>query len=211
VGHAEAEGPLSEQEELQLAAELLEITTEAELEQFLGNLLKRIGRGVGGFLRSGVGRAIGGALKNIARFALPLAGKALGTLIPVPGLGTMVGGALGTMASKLFEVQSEGVDRHEYEFEIARRFVRLTAAAAQNAALDQRQAPPQLLAREALLSAARQYAPGVARYPQLVTTPSPWYWPASPPAGPANGDGRPRRAQSGRWVRQGRKIVILGL
>ncbi|NGO15369.1 hypothetical protein G5C60_49280 [Streptomyces sp. HC44] len=215
TGQAELESPLSEQEEIQLASELLEITTEAELEQFLGGLLARIGRGVGGFLKSGVGRAIGGALKNVARFALPLAGKALGTLIPIPGLGTMVGGALGTMASKLFEVQSEGVDRQEYEFEVARRFVRLAATAANNAALDQRQGAPQLLARDALLSAARRHAPGLVRYPQLVGRPAPWYWPAQPPAASMNGAGQPGldadRPQSGRWVRHGRKIVILGL
>ncbi|MFI6015239.1 hypothetical protein ACIBAG_41805 [Streptomyces sp. NPDC051243] len=204
----QSESPLTEQEEIQLASELLEITTEAELEEFLGPLLQRIGRGVGGFLKSRVGRALGGALKGIARFALPLAGKALGSV--VPGLGTIAGGMLGTMASKLFEVQSEGVDRQEYEFEIARRFVRLAAASAQNAALDQRHAPPQLLARDALLAAAQLHAPGLARHPQLITRPGPWYWPEAAPGTPANGQVA-GRARSGRWVRYGRKIVILGL
>ena len=61
------EGPLSEVQEVELATELLEISNEQELEQFLGKLFRGASRAVGGFMRSGVGRALGGALKGIAR------------------------------------------------------------------------------------------------------------------------------------------------
>lgn len=196
VPHAELESPLSEQQEIQLAAELMEVTTEAEFEQFIGGFLRNARK----FFRKGFGKTLGGLLKNF--------GPALAGLLPVPGLATAV-----NLATKLFEVQSEGVDRHEFEFEIARRFVRLASTAVQNAALDQRPVSPEQQAKDALLAAAEIHAPGLARYPQLIARPAAWHWPAQP--GPAFADGQPRprppRARSGRWVRYNNSIVILGL
>lgn len=43
----EATSPFTEAEEMEMAAELLEVTDEAELDQFLGNLIKKAGRLVG--------------------------------------------------------------------------------------------------------------------------------------------------------------------
>src|SRR5438067_1817987 len=62
--------PLTEAQELELASELLEISSEAELEQFLGGLIKK----VGGFMKSPIGQALGGVLKNVAKKALPVVG-----------------------------------------------------------------------------------------------------------------------------------------
>ena len=235
---ASLESPLSEEEELQLASELLEVTSEAELEQFLGNLFKGAAQRVGGFLRSPVGRALGGMLKNVARKALPGVGGAIGTAI-APGIGTAIGTRVGSWASGLFEVPAEGADHEELEFEVARRYTRLAATAAGNAALGSRRAAPPQVARDALLSAARRHAPGVARRYRVFERPAPWYWPNPVPAdnggqtaygqapedpqgwGPEEsvpvaeglgaGASGPGRARSGRWVRQGRKIVLLGL
>src|SRR6266481_4452691 len=74
---SEVAGPLHEQEELELASELLEVQSEDELEQFLGKLVKRAARGVSNFARSSTGRALGGILKNVAQRALPMVGGAL--------------------------------------------------------------------------------------------------------------------------------------
>src|SRR5262250_2399281 len=38
----EVAGPLAEQEEMELASQLLEVGSEQELEQFIGNLFKKI-------------------------------------------------------------------------------------------------------------------------------------------------------------------------
>src|SRR5688572_14599842 len=57
--------------ESELAQELLEITNEAELEQFLGKLVSSAVKGVGSFMKSGAGRALGGVLKSVAKTALP--------------------------------------------------------------------------------------------------------------------------------------------
>ena len=79
-------GELSEQEELELAMELLSVNNEYEMEQFLGNLVSSIGRGL-----KSVGRIALPALRSLAKFALPIAGRALGSFIPIPGVGTMIG------------------------------------------------------------------------------------------------------------------------
>jgi uncharacterized protein (DUF697 family) len=258
----EAESPLSELQELELANELLEVTSEAELEQFLGGLFKKVASGVGSFMKSGTGRALGGILKNVAKKALPMVGGALGSFV-APGLGTAVGSKLGSMASNLFEVELEAMNEQEAEFEVARRYVRLASTAARNATLAPRNAPSRTVARAAVVSAARQHAPGLVRGTpyQVQRRPSPAGGPGRPgqrPGGPqrrprprprpyggaypastdgasswgqygdepAWGDGddngwgdgddgampsaRQARSQSGRWVRRGRKIVILG-
>src|SRR3954451_15319166 len=75
----EGESPLSENQEMELAAELLEISSEDELEQFLGNLIKGVAKGVGGIIKGPIGKTLGGALKGLAKTALPMVGSALGS------------------------------------------------------------------------------------------------------------------------------------
>ena len=75
-------GVLGETEEMELAAELLEVRDEQELDRFLGNLIKKVGSAVGTVVRSPIGKAIGGILKGVLKRALPVAGGALGTSSP---------------------------------------------------------------------------------------------------------------------------------
>ena len=68
---------LSEAEEMELAMELLGVSNEDEMDQFLGKMFKGIGRGLkkaGRFLRKKVLPKIGGALKGLAKKALPFVG-----------------------------------------------------------------------------------------------------------------------------------------
>src|SRR5262245_6528275 len=120
---------LTESEEIELASELLEITSEQELEQFLGNVFKKVARGVGSFVKSPVGRALGGVLKNVAKKALPVVGGALGSMV-APGIGTAIGSKLGSLAGGLFEVELESMTPENAEYEVARRYVNLAAASA---------------------------------------------------------------------------------
>ncbi len=154
----ELESPLSEQEEVELASELLEVGSEQELEQFLGNLFKGVANAVGGVIKSPIGQALGGVLKNVAKTALPVVGGALGSFV-APGLGTALGSKLGSMAGNLLEMEGETVSAEEAEFEVARHVVRLSAAAAQKAALAPPHAPPRQVARAAITQAARQVVP----------------------------------------------------
>src|SRR5205809_1316626 len=129
-GETDLESPFEEFEEMEYAAELLSIQSEEELDQFLGNLIKRAGRGLSKIARG----PLGGLLKGLAKKALPFVGGALGSFIPIPGVGTMIGKSIGTAAANLFEVNLEGMSQEEQEFDVAQRFVRMAGAALANAA-----------------------------------------------------------------------------
>jgi uncharacterized protein (DUF697 family) len=242
-------GGLNEAQEVELATELLEVSSEAELEQFLGNVFKKVVSGVGKFVRSPVGRALGGVLKSVAKKALPVVGGALGSMV-APGIGTAIGSKLGSLAGGLFEIQTEGMNQEQAEFEVARRVVRLAAASARNAAAASPNPAvnPRTVARAAMTRAARQYAPGIyramvrslrsglsapgrppawrAKSPYGVAAPvrtaspseptvAPYgpapYGPAVLAAEPAPFGVAPNGGLSGRWVRRGRRIIVIGV
>jgi uncharacterized protein (DUF697 family) len=159
----ELAGGLNETQEAQLATELLEINSEEELEQFLGKLVSGAVKGVTNFAKSGAGKALVGGLKNVAKAALPTVGGALGSFIPIPGVGTALGAKLGSMAADLFELELETMNEEEAEFAVAQEMVRLGAQAARTAASAPRNAPPGAVARAAITTAARRHAPGLAR------------------------------------------------
>jgi hypothetical protein len=158
----ETESPLSEAQEMELASELLEISSEEELEEFLGNLFKGVSNAVGGFIKSPVGQQLGGILKGVAKQALPVVGGALGSFV-APGVGTAIGSQLGSMASRLFEMETEGMSQEQAQFEVARRYVRLASTAAATAARAPRSTPPARVTRVAITQGARQHAPGLLR------------------------------------------------
>lgn len=118
-------GEVNQEEELNLAAELLAVSNEQELDRFLGKLVRGVGRGFKRFARSGLGRMIGGALKSAAKAALPMLGGAVGSLIPIPGVGTALGSAAGNLAGKALGLETEGWSNEDEQFEIARRIVRI--------------------------------------------------------------------------------------
>lgn len=208
--YGEVAGPLHEAQEMELAAELLEITSEQELEQFLGKLFKGVSRAVGGFMRGPIGSALGGALKGIAKQALPVVGGALGSFV-APGVGTALGSKLGAMAGNMFELEFEGMDREQAEFEVAKRYVKLAADAARHAALAPPNVPPRQVAQQAIAQAAQVYAPGLLRGGPNAMGVSPG--PAPGAYAPVSGGygGPHHRPRSGRWVRRGRKIIVLGV
>lgn len=222
AGELVGESPFSEVQETELANELLEISSEEELEEFLGKIV----RGVGKFARSGLGKALLTPLKSIAKTVLPVAAGALGNLI-VPGAGGLIGTKLGTMATKLFEVELETIGEEEAQFEVARRFVRLAGTAAAQAAHAPRSAPPEAVARAALITAARRQAPGLVPILRRArwARPGPGRRPAQRwrgrprpgyaygtygPSAPSFDDAGNGAAMAGRWVRKGRKIVLYG-
>lgn len=161
-GELDMESPFSEAEEMELASELLEVRTDAELDQFLGKLIKSAGKAVTGFVKSPIGKKIGGFLKGAAKVALPIAGKVAGGFFGGP-VGGMIGGKLGSMASNLFEINMEGMNQEDMEFEMARKFVQFGGAAAQKGASFSPRVPAEKAARTATAAAARQYAPGLLR------------------------------------------------
>ncbi|SFD98638.1 peptidoglycan-binding protein [Nitrosomonas sp. Nm166] len=188
------ESPFSEAEEIELAAELLSISSEEELDQFLGKMFKGIGRGLkkaGRFIGRRVLPVLGKGLKTLAKAALPVAGKVLGSFIPIPGVGTAIGGAVGTALSKALELEFSGLNTEEAELERARRFVRIAGTAMRQAALSSPDIDAEIVVNEAIMSAARKHLP----YLHLSES---------------ERIGMPGAMQQGRWMRRGDKIVVLG-
>ena len=180
---------LSETDELEMAAELLAVTNEQELDQFLGNLIQKVGRTVGQAVRSPIGRAVGGVLKGVVRNALPVAGGALGTFVGVP-LGTTIGSGLASMAGQALGLELEGLSHEDQEFEAARRFVRFASEAVTNAASTSTAQDPVAAAQAAVAASAQRLAPGLVPAPRPIQ---------------ANAG----RAASGRWIRQGRNVIVV--
>jgi hypothetical protein len=120
----------AEELELELAAELLEVTSEEELDRFLGDVFKKVGGFVSGAVKSPVFKALGGVLKPIAKAALPIAGGALGTMVGGP-VGGAIGSKLASAAGGLFGLELEGLSPEDREFEMAKGFVRLASGAAE--------------------------------------------------------------------------------
>ncbi len=197
----EAESPYTEAEEIALAAELLAVSSEEELEEFLGKIWKGIKK-VGSFVGR-VAKPFTGVLKAVAKKALPFVGGALGSLIPIPGVGTAVGSALGGALSKALEMEFAGLEVEDREFEMARRFVRIARTTAQQAAKAPPQSAPQAAVQAALMNAARQHVPQLP--PRLISAIAPR--PSGIPFATPPGAGA---AASGNWVRRGREIVVLG-
>ena len=158
-------------------------------------MFKKVWRGVKkvGSVVGKIARPLGGVLKAVAKKALPFVGGALGTLIPIPGVGTALGSALGGALSKALELETAGMNDEDREFEMARRFVRIAAGAAQQAAL----APPDMTSevsvRDALVAAIRSNAPS-AEFGELEY----------------GGASVAMSGTSGRWIRRGRNIIVQG-
>jgi len=220
LGEAEAEGEMfetgefefeaehgstfDETTELELTAELLGVSNEAELEQFLGDLIKKAGSAIGKFVRSPVGNALGGILKGAAKAALPVVGGALGTLVGGPAGGAL-GSTLASKAGQVFGLELEGLSGEDREFECARRFTQFAGEAAKNAALAPPTADPQAAAKAAVVAAAKKFAPGLLARPAVNNHAD---GVAMTNGASAAGVGGRR---SGRWYRRGSRIVLLGI
>ena len=181
-GTAQSESEVfNEAEQMELAAELLEVRDEAELEQFLGSLIKKAGSAIGKVVKSPVGKAIGGFLKSAAKKALPIAGAALGGMVGGP-IGAKIGSGLANVAGGALGLELEGLSNEDREFEAAKQFVRFAGETVKNATAAPA-ANPVAAARMAIQKAAQKHAPGFA----------------------SGG------AKSGTWRRQGHNILVIGI
>jgi hypothetical protein len=188
-GEAEWGGEVfSEAETMELAGELLEVTNEAELDRFLGDLISKAGKAIGSFVRSPVGKAVGGWLKGAAKQVLPVAGGALGGVIGGP-LGAQIGSGLASYAGSALGLEAE-MSQEDREFEGAKNFVRLAGDAVKAAAAAPPSANPVEVGRAVVKAALEKRAPGLL-----------------------GGAGVPRHVgkhgRTGRWVRHGRNVIIV--
>ena len=181
----------NEVDEMQLTSDLMELNTEEEFENFLTDLIKKAAGAVGGYISSQTGQSLGSLLKGAARQLLPVVSQAVGA---------------GESESDEFEDEFEGdgsstqefesqeFESEEQEWEAATTFVKLAGEAAKIAAQAPPDAPPAVVADQAVTQAAQTHAPALLE---------------PPPAGPAAPRMRHRRRQ-GRWIRRGNQIILLG-
>lgn len=195
----ENEGSFNETEEMELAAELLAVNNEGELDQFLGKMLRKVRVG----LKSPLGRTLGGLLKGAVKKALPTLGGMAGNFL-LPGIGGAIGSRLASHAGGMFGLELEGLSPEDQEFEVARHVVRFAGNAARNAA---QLAGSQgglagnaaQVAQQALRTAARNHAPGLLGNVSRRNRPS------------AAGNCHCGSSPSGRWVRRRGKVYLLGV
>jgi hypothetical protein len=193
---SETEGEVFDESELTgLATQLLEVADEQELDQFLGDLIRRAGSAIGSVVRSPIGQAVGGVLKGVAKRALPVAGGALGGWVGGP-LGARIGSSVASAAGSALGLEAEMLSQEEREIEGAKQFVRLAANTVQRATTAAPSADPRAIAQSAVTQAARALAPGLLRAT------------AGHAAAPGHGaNGR----NGGRWMRRGNRIVLFGV
>lgn len=187
-----------EAQEMELASELLTVGNDAELDQFIGGLLKQAVPAIGKALKSPVAQKLGGFLKGAAKKVLPAAAQAVGTVFGGP-VGGMIAGNVAKAAGDAFGLELEGLSPEDQEFEAARHFVRFAGEAARQASKGGGFGDAEAAAKKAVTQAARKLAPGLLR-PVAAALQS--------EVAPAR---RAAAAQSGRWFREGQRIVLTGL
>jgi len=181
-------------EQMEFAAGLLEISNEAQLDRFIGDLIAKAGHVVGTFVDSPTGQALGGILKRAAKQALPVVGRALGGHL-AGTTGAERGAQFALTAGKLFGLELEGLSPEDQEFEAAKGFVRFAGEAVKNTVRAPAGMSPRAAIQSAVIQAGRRYAPGLLRSVSATRS-------------------TPRIAQcvpasSGRWVRRGSNIYIV--
>lgn len=172
--------------EVDLASELLSLSTDSELDQFLGGFIKKVAGAAGKVLSGPAGSLLTGGLKNLARRVLPMAGGALGNLI-MPGVGGAIGSKLAGMAGSALGLEVGSMSADEMQEEVAKRLLRTARQSAEQTIRElQGGADPQTAVTNALATAVRRNLPGVVGESASATG----------------------RRQSGRWVRRGNSIIL---
>lgn len=171
------------EDELMFAATLLEVAGEDELDGYFDDMITALGRS--GRIAPGTpaGQSLRRALSGAARIVLaPRNGGPASPGAPVRPLIEMLGrdgGAdLKARAARVFGIELEGMSPEDKEFELARRFVGFAADAIRRA---DAATPGRAGLETALQQAARQHAPGLLRC---------------------------AARQSGRWRREGSRIIV---
>jgi hypothetical protein len=186
---------LSESQELALASELLEVNSEEELEQFLGDLWDRTKAAASQAYNSDAVQSAIPGLKAVGRAVLPKVATYLANTY-APGTGDIAGAGVQAAVNQWLNEELEGLSGEDREFEAARQFVRFVNAALQHAARTPARMRPPVAAQIAVSDAARDHLPGLVPFlAQLID--------AAPTNGALDGD-----SSTGQWVRQGSSIVI---
>jgi hypothetical protein len=150
----------NEDEELELASELLEIATERELDEFVHGLIRNAEQALNQAAEPAVEHDIGDIFKNIAKVALPILGGVAGGIFGGPG-GAALGSSLAGSVGHAFGLELEGLSPEDSEFEVGKQFIKFAGATVKNALEANPDVDPATIAHQAAVEAARVYAPGL--------------------------------------------------
>jgi hypothetical protein len=177
-----------------LAYELMTVSDPAEMEEFLGKLMSAASRRFKKFGANALPKllpVLKGPVRGLLKRAMPLLGSAAGSV--VPGAGTLLGGMAGQKLGQLLGGEMEGASDDEAKVELSRKLVNTVTDAVDRAAQDPAaRSEPIAAARDALVGAMQANLPSGVR--QAMGQRS-----------------RGSRASSGRWIRRGRQIILLGV
>jgi hypothetical protein len=170
LGREVEQGPIMPPgQEAELAGRLLEVTDEQEMDEVLRRIVNAVGRavqGISGAANSPQGRALINAVRPLARAALPVVSGVL-----APGVGGSFGRPAGEATSSVFESEGYGLSEGEQDYELARRVVELTSAAAHEVATAPAGAPPRLVGELAVIRASQRHARPLFRRAVRVVAP----------------------------------------
>lgn len=173
-------------DEMELAAELLELESDAEIDHFFGGLFKKV---VGHLSRDPALKPLVKTLRNTAKKALPALGRSVGRALDGSS-GARIGQLLGSRTSRWLGLELEAMTEEDQEYELARRLVRLAGATAKNIGMSRGTSP-----KKALTDAAKRILPGLVR--------------------PRGRSGRKKKCgcklcgrSTGRWIKSGGKIIL---
>jgi hypothetical protein len=138
------------------AAQLLDVTNEAELESFLGRLVDSAGRRAGVRVPAATRRALVAVLRRTAERTLSTLTTALGD----PLGPAEVGPAAAETAARVYGLELEGMSAEDRDYEIARQFLRFARAVAARGARAPGSAPAAAVGA-AVAGASRELAPGL--------------------------------------------------
>jgi len=133
-------------EKLELASDLLEVSSEAQLDRVLTDLISRVGQAVGKLFSAPARCAIGRLLKGPAKRVLS---------------GIELGRDAVSDAGRYFGLELEGLSNEDREFEIARHYIDFAGAAVRNLTLTSTSRDSRTAADAAIVEAAKTYAPGL--------------------------------------------------
>lgn len=195
-----------EMNEYELASELLEIQSEGELEQFLGNLVSGAWRGIKSFAASPQGQALKGqmisGLKSIGRQALPQLGSAIGGYFG-GAKGADIGSKIGNWGANRYlneyeyEGEYEGEEAGKGSIQLSKRFIRVARDASRAIANAIKTGKPvnRRTIRSLILQAANRHMGGGDASSSMRRS------------GLSSGMGGGSQNQ-GTWYRQGNRIIL---
>jgi hypothetical protein len=199
-------------QEIELAAELLAIHDERELDEFFSKLLRKARGALKGILQTAPGQQLKSLLGDTWKKAVPIGARAAGQFFGGAKGGDLAAN-LAAKAGPLFGLEVEGMSGEDAELVVARRFVKLADEAARQLPRGPRaNANPRRAAAYAMTRSAKRHAPGLLRRRRQRPRPRPRRPNRYRGGGAVTGGGVPFFASSGRWVRdENGDIVLLNL